>query len=517
MKAVAHPEQADLGFMKQNGRAVRVGATIYAGQTCERSTGTVRGALQALGRGETTSFALIDACEQAYREGHAAFNAVVLQDYARARMQARSADEARTAGASPGALHGIPFSVKESFDVAGWPTTCGDPRHMSNIADQDSDVVRRLRQAGAILVGKTNVPISLRDWQSYNAVYGTTRNPHDPSRTPGGSSGGSAAAVCSGMSFFDVGSDIGSSLRNPAHYCGIFSHKSTHGLVSLRGHGIRNDDPAPAINVAGPLARSAFDLELILRVLAETDLPRPDRPPAKMRVAVLPTHDQAPVDADVSAAIEAVGRELERRGACVTWNASPAIDAAELWRVYVLMLRASTSVYADDVTHELMRSRAADVPSDARDYARLQYVGAALDHRGWLKLDAIRRGFASAWRDYFERYDVLLCPAAATAAFPLNEEGEPWQRNLIVNGAMQPMTSQLFWAGYSGLCGLPSTVAPAGRTPEGLPIGVQIVAGHGRDLDSLRFAQHLEKLGYGYRAPPIGRSPSTLESVQAAD
>lgn len=463
--------------------------------------------LEALRHGTTTSEQLVDACEAAFHAAHAVINALPVHDYAAARTAARDADAARRRGDPLGPLHGIPFSIKESFDVAGWPTTCGDPAQAGRPVQRDADVVTRLREAGAILVGKSNVPLHLRDWQSYNALYGTTRNPHDPTRTPGGSSGGSAAAVCTGMSVFDVGSDIGSSLRNPAHYCGVFSHKSSHGLISLRGHGIDGTDEAPDINVAGPIARSARDLELLLRVLA-TDyggrgplLHVPDRAPRDFRIAVLPTHPFAPVDDAVSSVIENLGRQLEAQGLHIAWNARPAIDAATLWRTYVLMLRAATSVSASDAAYEALRDRARQVDPADLAYASLQYLGATLDHRAWLKLAGIRRGIAQAWSDFFASHDVLLCPAAATPAFELNETGEPWQRELNVNGRPQPMTTQLFWAGHSGLCGLPSTVAPAGRTPQGLPVGVQIVAARHHDLTSLRFAQWLEAQGYAFQPP----------------
>jgi amidase len=471
--------------------------------------------VRALERGETTAELLLQACEQAFTEGHAIVNALPVHDYPSARILARQSDAARRRGDALGPLHGIPFSIKESFDVAGWPTTCGDPQHAGRPVDRDADVVRRLRDAGAILVGKSNVPLYLRDWQSYNALYGTTRNPRDPSRTPGGSSGGSAAAVCAGMSVFDVGSDIGSSLRNPAHYCGLFSHKTSHGLISLRGHGIGNTDEAPDINVAGPIARSSHDLEILLRVLAAdrdhgarhgpTLAAAPDRGPRDFRVAVLPTHSYAPVDAVVSRIIEDLGRQLQNQGMRVAWNARPAIDAETLWRTYVLMLRAATSGTMSDAAYQTARERARDADPADLSYSTLQYVGATLDHRTWLKLADVRRGIAQAWADFFVDHDVLLCPAAATAAFELNENGEPWQRSVDVNGEPQPMTTQLFWAGHSGLCGLPSTMAPAGHTAGGLPVGVQIVAGRFRDLTSLRFAQWLEHHGHAFRPPaPTG-------------
>ncbi|RAR65820.1 amidase [Paraburkholderia unamae] len=473
---------------------------------------TIAAAAAAMRRQEVSSSALVAACEAAWREQNPTINAVVVSDFERAHAVARERDAELAAGRSRGPLHGVPFTIKESFDVAGWPTTVGDPAFRGNLAARHASVVQRLCDAGAVLLGKTNVPLWLRDWQSYNDLYGTTRNPHDHARTPGGSSGGSAAAVCAGMAYFDVGSDIGSSIRNPAHYCGIFSHKSTHGLVSLEGHGLPGGVALPDINVAGPLARSAADLELVLAAIAGPDaeaacavhyaLPRCEAMDLRqIRFGILSNHPVAEVDAEVERCIVALGQALEQRGARVVWDARPQLDAAELLRTYTLLLRASTCGYLGDDAYAAS-VRAADVaPPHDTSYASLQHVGAALRHRDWLKLQPLRERYAAAWRALFEQVDVLLCPAAATAAFPLDEALAPWQRTLSVNGKPQPLTTQLFWAGHSGLCGLPSTVAPAGRTALGLPVGVQIVAPRYHDLRSIRVASLLEAAGYAY-APP---------------
>ncbi|WER48067.1 amidase [Cupriavidus sp. WKF15] len=469
---------------------------------------------QWLAAGEISAVELVEACEAAQHAWHGVINALVLSDFGAARAAALESDKRRRAGQARGVLDGVPFSIKESFDVAGWPTTCGNPALRGHVAPRDAVVVQRLREAGAILLGKTNVPLGLRDWQSYNEIYGTTHNPHDPTRTPGGSSGGSAAALCAGLAAFDVGSDIGSSLRNPAHYCGIFSLKPSHGLVPLAGHGT-----GPArfgeqdINVAGPMARSARDLEPVLRAIAgphgdaalayRLELPAcPHRRLADFRIAVLPTHPQAEADGEVAAQIEQLGHRLARQGARVGWHARPDFDAAELWHVYVTLLRATTAVHMDDTAYAEALRRAAHISADDVSYAALQYTGATLSHRDWLRLQAARERFAAAWRNFFTDHDVLLCPAATTTAFALNEAGEPWTRTLTVNGHAQPMTTQLFWAGHSGLCGLPSVVAPIGPGPGGLPVGVQIVAGRYQDLTALRFATLLEEAGYAFRPPP---------------
>ena len=471
------------------------------------------GAVQAaLLRGEVTSVELVQACESVWREANPRLNAVVVSDFERAYLTARECDAQRREGLARGPLHGVPFTIKESFDVLGWPTTVGDPAFADNMATRHATVVQRLLDAGAILLGKTNVPLWLRDWQSYNAVYGTTRNPHDLSRTPGGSSGGSAAAVCSGMAFFDVGSDIGSSIRNPAHYCGIFSHKSTHGLIPLDGHGLPGGVTFPDINVAGPLARSASDLRHVLGALAGPSVDaacavRIELPPCdvddlrQVRFGILPNHAVAEVDATVEQCLVDLGKTLEREGAQVVWNARPALDAAELLRVYTLLLRAATCGYLSDEAYASAQTAAREVAHDDMRYSSLQHTGEVLSHRDWLRLQPLRDGYAAAWRALFEQVDVLLCPVAATPAFPLNEAGAPWQRTLNVNGRAQPLTTQLFWAGHSGLCGLPSTVAPAGRTAQGLPVGVQIVAPLYHDLRAIRVAELLEAAGYAFVPP----------------
>jgi amidase len=479
-------------------------------------------AVQWLQSGQTSAAELVDACEQAYLVANATVNAMVVVNFEAAHRAAAESDQRRRANAALGALDGIPFSIKESFDVQGWPTSCGSPAHAAHYASQDALVVQRLRAQGAVLLGKTNVPLGLRDWQTYNALYGTTRNPRDPSRTPGGSSGGSAAAVCAGMSFFDIGSDIGSSLRNPAHYCGVFSHKSSLGIVPLTGHGTAAPGfAAQDINVAGPVARSAHDLECVLQTIAgpEADealayhltLPRCAHTAlSTFRVAVLPSHPFAEVDAEVSETIEGVGRWLESQDTKVSWLARPDIDASELWLIYILLLRATTSIYMDDAAFAALLDRAEPTSTD-RSYAALQFVGTGMHHRRWLHLQAARRRFAQAWQRFFCDYDVLLCPVAATTAFPLNEAGEPWQRVLSVNGNLQSMTTQLFWAGYSGLCGLPSTIAPIGPGRSGLPVGVQIVAPRFGDLTSLRFAQLLESSGYAFQ-PPLVETPTAQDA-----
>jgi len=198
-------------------------------------------------------------------------NAVVWMDRAGARKRARQADAALAKGELWGPLHGLPMTVKEAYDLAGSPSTHGVPAWRDNIATSDSVVVARLKAAGAVIFGKTNLPFAMADWQSYNDIYGTTRNPWNTDLVPGGSSGGSAAALAAGLTAAEAGSDIGSSIRNPAHYTGTFGLKPTWGIVSQRGHAPPQWLHQPDVAVVGPMTRSAADLELLLDVVAGPD------------------------------------------------------------------------------------------------------------------------------------------------------------------------------------------------------------------------------------------------------
>ena len=225
-----------------------------------------------------------------------AINAIIWQDADRARAEANASDRRRAAGEATGPLDGLPVTVKESFDLTGSPTTWGVPEYRDNIADTDSAVVEKYRAAGAVVFGKTNVPLMLSDWQSFNSLHGTCSNPWDLTRTPGGSSGGSAAALAAGLTGLDAGSDIGASIRNPAHYCGVFGHKPTWEIVSGRGQALPGDHAPTDIAVVGPLARSASDLKLALGLLAGANGP-----------------DRAGVAADAAGAAQATTAGLPRR------------------------------------------------------------------------------------------------------------------------------------------------------------------------------------------------------------
>jgi amidase len=440
-------------------------------------------------------------------------NAVVVRDFERARTEAAEADAALARGEAKGPLHGLPMTIKESFQLAGLPTTFGYLEYKANVATTDALVVQRLKRAGAVIFGKTNVPPGLMDGQSWNEVYGRTNNPWDLERTPGGSSGGSAAALAAGLTALELGSDIASSVRNPAHFCGVFGHKPTWGLVPQRGHALIDLLGDTDIAVIGPLARSAADLELELSVVAGPDEPeaqglslalKPARQAAlrDFRVALVLDDPVAEVDQPVQDRLRALGQHLEREGAVVDWRARPAFDSRDYYFHYMMLLRAATAGGAsdEDFARDLQAAEGAGLST--REIGPANAFGATMSHRDWLRLDERRRRYRNAWRAFFEGYDLLLCPVLSSAAFP-HSEVPPQQRTLEVNGKPAPFENQLFWAGYAGLAHLPASVAPIGLTDQGLPVGVQIIGPPYGDLTCLRMAALLEQ---GYRAfePPPG-------------
>ncbi|WP_395684709.1 amidase [Aestuariivirga sp.] len=462
---------------------------------------------------KTTATALLEACLAQYERHNGRVNAVVVTDLVRARKAASAADRRLRAGQPKGPLDGVPMTAKESFDWSGTPSTWGDPRFKDNIASVDAAAITRLTAAGAIIYGKTNVPLMLADWQSYNSIYGTTSNPWDLTRSPGGSSGGSAAALASGMTALEIGSDIGASIRNPAHYCGVYGHKPTYGLVPYQGHLLPGMVQPGDITVAGPLARSARDLATMMKVLVGPTGPDArgwsvKLPPARQRslrdfrVAVMMTDSQSEVDLPVQDLLGKLTQFLGKRVKALSTTARPGFSTKEAMDIYIGLLRSAGSRRQSDAEFAANAQRVA--ASDPQDDSYLVKMLRAyvLHHRDWLKYNERRHQMRLLWDSFFDDWDVMICPVAASAAFPHNQTGERHERTIMVNGRPVATTDQLFWAGYSGCFYLPSTVAPMGLTPDGLPAGVQIIARQYGDFTSIRFAELLESQYGGFVAPP---------------
>lgn len=440
-------------------------------------------------------------------------NAIIFRDVEGARKRAKQADRALARKEVWGPLHGVPMTIKESFDVAGMPTTWGIREYRDNFAQKNSLAVDRLLEAGVVLFGKTNVPLYLADWQSFNEIYGTTNNPWDVTRVPGGSSGGSAAALAAGLTGIDAGSDIGASIRNPAHYCGVYGHKPTYAICSPRGHALPGIVAAKDISAIGPMGRGAEDLALALEAMGGPDdidgagwqlrLPKPRKKSLReYKVSVVYTDPEAEVDGEVQKRVQAVAAFLTKSKTKVVENARPAFGSREAYRNYVQLLRAATS---GRMTPEQFQKNLAafnTLEPDDESYQAQAIRAQAMYHKDWLAYNEARHKMRLAWADFFKEYDLLLCPTATTAAFLHNQKGERWERMIMVNGKPQPSTTQMFWAGYSCNFYLPSTIAPVGFTNEGLPVGVQIVGPQYGDYTCIYFAHLLEQEFHPFVPPP---------------
>jgi amidase len=442
-----------------------------------------------------------------------ALNAIVAWQVDRARERARAADSALARGELWGPLHGVPMTVKESFDVAGLPSTWGNPQWKDRIATGNAVLVDRLLGAGAVIYGKTNVPLMLADSQSYNEIYGTTNNPWDITRGPGGSSGGEAAALAAGLSALGAGSDIAGSLRNPAHYCGIYAHKPSWGLIPLRGHSPTGALTPIDISVVGPLARHAQDLDLAMRVLAGPDgpqqaawrveLPAPrHRRLGEFRIAVWADSPLCEVDASVADRFEAAIAALARAGAAVDRRARPAVDDGDQHRLFMILLFAALTSRLDDRDFAAQQAIAATLTPTDRGLRAGMARGATLTHRDWVAANEARTKLRSLWREFFARFDALLTPVAATAGFAHDHDPNKDARVVPVNGKALPYLDQIFWAGLASLSYLPATAAPIGLTATGLPVGLQIIGAEGDDLTTIECARLLAAEIGGFIAPP---------------
>ena len=440
-----------------------------------------------------------------------AINAIVFEDRAGARARADAADAARARGDALGPLHGVPMTIKESYDWTGTPATWGIPELKNRIATTDALAVQRLSAGGANIFGKTNVPIRLADFQSYNEIYGVTGNPWDLSRTPGGSSGGSAAAIAAGLSGLEIGTDIGGSIRNPAHYCGVFGHKPTWNLNPTRGHSPTGALTPPDISVIGPLARSAADLRAALSLMAGPDLLEApalsvdlrglDKPLSSLRIGVWTSDPLCAPSKEMTERVEAVAAALAAEGAQVDPAARPDFEARESDFVFLGLLfsamanRMPEAMFADLV--DKAQALAADDNSPRAWQLRWQTMRA----RDWAGLNERRTRLRWAWHEFFQKYDVLITPIMPTTAFPHDHRPEH-QRTIVVDGVERAYSTQLFWAGLSGVAYLPSTIIPTGPAADGLPIGVQLIGPHYGDMKLIDLAERLEGLGFGFRPPP---------------
>ncbi|AWW75129.1 amidase [Erythrobacter sp. KY5] len=428
--------------------------------------------------GEMSVSEAVDAAITRIEHLDAEIDALAVPDFERAHEAAMALDKAGPREDQP--LFGVPMTVKESFDVEGLQSCWGHKRLTDYIAPRDSELVRRLKAAGAVILGKTNVPTDLTDWQSFNPVYGRTNNPHDTARSPGGSSGGSAAAVASGMVPCEFGTDIGGSVRVPAHFCGVYGHKPSWGLISKRGH----DHPQMArrkgfvaahdgaLSVAGPLARSAEDLAALVAVASQYALTRTGKPLRDCRVLAITEYPGAPVDASVTEPIEGAIETLQAAGITIDRASTLIPDLEAQQGHYMRMLNTAMA-------------RGAPAPSGKRATAT-----------DWFDLLDAQAANMAEWENLLATYDFVLAPPAPVLAVPHSEE-RVFDSTIRVNGQDIPGASALAWAGIATFPNLPSTIVPVGSGMyEGsqLPCGMQVMGRFMSDLDCIYAAGEIGKI-----------------------
>ncbi|MET7568953.1 amidase [Streptomyces sp. NPDC005492] len=469
----------------------------------------------ALRAGDVTSAELTDEAITRIERDDKDINAICVPDFDRARAAAHAADKARARGEDRPLL-GIPVTVKESYIIAGLPTTWGMPQHRDHVPTEDAVQVSRLKAAGAVVLGKTNVPLGLQDIQTFNEIYGTTNNPWDHDRTSGGSSGGSAAALASGFCALSIGSDLAGSLRTPAHFCGVYAHKPTLGLAASRGMVPPLAPVLPTdleLAVVGPMARTARDLTLLLDVMAGPD-PLTHGvaydlrlPPARherlgdFRVLVLDDHPVIPTGSAVRAGVNRVADALAEGGARVERHSPLLPDLTEAALLYARLLFSGTAARFPIESYEEVRTRAAELGADDRSLDAELLRAVVLSHRDWIGANNSREVHRHGWRQLFAEFDVVVCPITPTPAFPHDHNPDPRQRRLDIDGVEYPYFDQLVWAGVATMPGLPATAVPTGRSPEGLPVGVQLIGPMFEDRTPLRLAELLEQRMGGFQRP----------------
>ena len=467
---------------------------------------------------EVTSIELLDAFLARVKVLNPSLNAIIILDEKAARERARFADIATKQNVSWGRLHGIPFTVKENCHVASMDCTIGDPLLVQKPSATSEPVVARLIEAGAIIFGKTNLPEAAADWQSYNLVYGSTNNPFNLELTPGGSSGGSASALAACLTPFEIGGDIGGSIRIPASFCSLFGHKPTYQILAKPGSPGNQLD----LSVRGPLARCANDLKLLMEVCTTLNGPAKGFIPVlapstktditEFRVALIESDPVCPVNEETRTLVKSVARRLRKlRCAVITENIELPFDSEMMMKVYLKLL--SATLFGDlDESSTMMEKLKVDAGKYSDNDESIDATAARAPFQTlfqYRKANSQRHEFRTRWEKFFENYDVLIAPIFATPAFqhdctPADHPfWRPSARTLCVDGVDTPYHHHVFWSALTTTCYLPSTAFPAGIGSEsGLPIGLQIVCREGADLMAIQFAACLEEQGYKCVSPP---------------
>ena len=451
--------------------------------------------VEAIRKGEISSRELLELLIARIEKINPDLNAVITFDLEGARRLADQADAKLKDGELTGPLHGIPVTIKDALETKGLRSTGGASELHNNIPSKDAPVVAAVKEAGAIVFGKTNLPRWSGDFQSFNEMFGTTVNPWDSERVPGGSSGCAAAAVAAGLSSFEIGTDIGGSIRLPASFCGVFGHKPSWGVVPSTGYldheagGTIEAD----VNVHGPIARSADDLEMLLEVLVRKDGPLvaalapPPDDVTNLKVAAWLDDSFCPVDKNVLTVMDEAVTSLEDAGVTVDREARPDIDPEEasslgLWLVSAAVVQS--------------------IPPETLEGLEVESASTKTSHRDWLVRCAEREIIRKKWAEFFDSFDAVIMPISFIPPFPHNQDGDFGTRTLICNGGERPYADLLRWTILTGMAYLPATTPPIGFDDDGLPISFQVVGPYGGDYTTIRLAGYIAELCGGYQTPP---------------
>ena len=470
--------------------------------------------LEKIKQGEVSSLEVLESFLAQVEKVNPKINAIVALDIERAKEKAKEADNKISLKSKLGPLHGLPMTIKDAFEVEGIVSTGGNPAWKDNIPKRNAEAVQRLVDAGAIIFGKTNVPFLSSDLQSFNKIYGTTNNPWDLERTPGGSSGGSAAALAAGMTPLELGSDIGGSIRVPAHFCGLYGHKPSYNIISEVGH----MPPPPGsiltgngLSVAGPLARSPEDLEIALDVLVaaqeqdsqawKVKLPKARTKKIKeLKIAVWPDEPYAEADDEITSLRKDTAEDLSHAGAKVETVDLP-ISFEEIDKIYSLLLNPLMLAGSPKETFETLAKLNESLdPNDVSELAKVAR-GSVLKHADWVLVNAMRQNMRQKWREFFNKFDVILCPTCITPAFKHNHN-PVHERKLTINGKDDEYLRATLWAGPAVSAGLPSTNVPIGMSSNNLPISMQITGPYLEDKTCLEVAKVVRNLRGGFKIPP---------------
>jgi amidase len=459
-----------------------------------------------------SSFELTQMILERIKKYNPKINAIILLIEEQALERAREADAALAKGENWGVFHGVPITIKDSFQIEGVATTAGAPFLKDYIPDNDATAVARLKKSGAVILGHTNVPFMLSDHQSFNEIYGRTNNPWNLDRTPGGSTGGGAAAVTAGLSYLSIGSDIGGSIRVPAHFCGIFGHKPTVDLIPQRGHipPVPGTPPSPSseLPVAGPLARSAEDLRLALSVCGGPDtpeniayswkLPEPRKKELKQyKIKYVINHPDCPVSSEISPLMEQAIQEFKNHGLQIDEGWPEDVNPAEQYLNYLYLLMGAMSMGLPNEEIERMKA----IPSSQRTPSQSLQIQAISDsHIQYNKMESNRLRARMIWQKFFREYDAFILPTAFVPAFP--HTTKPWEERLLdTPEGQRPFNDMLFWISFATHTGLPASVFPIGVSKTGLPVGLQVIGPFLEDATPIDIAGKFNEILGGIQHP----------------